>query len=412
VFAPLPAQGHLNPMLAVADELVRRGEQVLVLAPSSLRDSVVAGGARWVPLPDGVVPDPGRADGAQLGPRHMLRMIRALRRPPAALLALTGRAAPPGVVVYDKMTGWRPDVAGAIPPIGFATSMVVNETVAAGVLAAGLGRVLDRAAGRPDPERTARLRRWLCRVRAGSVIARLPLLASLRPDPVLTISSIPPAFQPAVSTFGPSVRFVGPCVGHRATDVDDPLLADVPADGPPLVLVSLGTTPVNHRPAFFRACVKAATGRPWRLVVAVGDRTDPAWLGPAPPNVTLTRRMPQLALLDRAALFVSHAGMNSVMEALRAGVPLLMHPQQPEQSANARRVAALGAGRVLDRATLGADAIRTAVEAALGDAGLRAGAARLAAELATTGGVAAAADAMQAHADRYAVAAPTDQGRR
>jgi MGT family glycosyltransferase len=407
----MPAQGHLNPMLAVADELVRRGEQVLVLAPSTLRDTVVAGGARWAPLPDGTVPDPGRADGAQLGPRHMLRMIRALRRPPAALLALTGRAEPPSVVVYDKMTGWRPDVAGAVAPIAFATSMVVNETVAAGVLAAGLGRILDRIAGRPDPRRTARLRRLLERIRAGAVIARLPLLAALRPDPVLTISSIPPAFQPAVSTFGPSVRFVGPCVGHRSTDVDDPLLAAVPAEGPPLVLVSLGTTPVNHRPAFFRACIQAAAGRPWRLVMAVGDRTDPAGLGPVPPNVTVTCRMPQLALLERAALFVSHAGMNSVMESLRAGVPLLLYPQQPEQSANARRVAALGAGRILDRTALDATTIRTAVEAALGDAGLRAGAARFGAELAATGGVAAAADAMQAHADRHGAPA-ADQGRR
>ncbi|MDG0791547.1 hypothetical protein OMP38_12195 [Cohnella ginsengisoli] len=54
--------------------------------------------------------------------------------------------------------------------------------------------------------------------------------------------------------------------------------------------------------------------------------------------------VPQLEMLRRADVFITHAGMNSVHEGLWHGVPLLMVSMGPDQPAVAARIKALGAG--------------------------------------------------------------------
>ncbi|MGI9001863.1 MAG: nucleotide disphospho-sugar-binding domain-containing protein [Pseudonocardia sp.] len=94
--------------------------------------------------------------------------------------------------------------------------------------------------------------------------------------------------------------------------------------------------------------------------MTVGDM-DPAALGLLPPTVDARPWFPQLAVLRHAAAFVSHAGMNSTMEALYYGVPMVTFPQMPEQAANADQVQELGLGERLDPETLTPDTLRAAV---------------------------------------------------
>jgi MGT family glycosyltransferase len=76
-------------------------------------------------------------------------------------------------------------------------------------------------------------------------------------------------------------------------------------------------------------------------VLAVGG-VDPAALGPIPPNVEVHAHVPQLAVLRRARVFVTPAGMGSTMESLYFGVPMVAVPQMAEQRVNADRVAEAG----------------------------------------------------------------------
>jgi len=57
--------------------------------------------------------------------------------------------------------------------------------------------------------------------------------------------------------------------------------------------------------------------------------------------------VPQLELLEKVDLFITHGGMNSVNEGLNCGVPLVIVPQQIEQAFNGRQVARQGAGVIL-----------------------------------------------------------------
>jgi MGT family glycosyltransferase len=81
--------------------------------------------------------------------------------------------------------------------------------------------------------------------------------------------------------------------------------------------------------------------------------------------------VPQLEILSRADLFISHGGMNSTMESLRFGVPLVVVPQMWEQEMNGRRAQELGLGRVLDRDAITVESLRAAVEQVAQDSEIR-----------------------------------------
>jgi MGT family glycosyltransferase len=211
------------------------------------------------------------------------------------------------------------------------------------------------------------------------------------PPASLNICFIPREFQPAGDTFDDSFHFVGPSLGGRANGA-----AWQPRGTErPLLFISLGTTPLNDRPDFFRLCLEAFAGTEWQLAMAIGDRLDVAELGEIPENVEVRPFFPQLDVLRQADVFLSHAGMNSTMESLYLGVPIVAFPLQPEQEANARRVEDLGLGRRLPADGLSAALIHDAVAEVSRDREIQRNVAAMSQRVRNSGGAAAAADAME-----------------
>jgi MGT family glycosyltransferase len=205
----------------------------------------------------------------------------------------------------------------------------------------------------------------------------------------LNLVFIPRSFQIAGETFDSRFHFVGPAIGARvATSTWVP-----PADGR-LVFISLGTA-VNDRPDFFAACVKAFGGTQWQVAMAIGVQVEPASLGAVPANFDVRRYFPQPDVLARADVFLTHAGMNSVMESLLYQVPMATFAQTPEQHVNARRVAELGVGEPL--VDLAPETLRAVVERVADSSSVRAGLAAMASDLRAAGGPTAAADAVEAY---------------
>ena len=379
---PLPGAGHVNPMLPVAAELVRRGEEVHVWLPAPYAAAARATGARYREVPEVPVPSPGRGRrGLRDLPqavRTVRRIARTLRRPPEGVLAELG---PDAVLVHDVMGLWARRVT--TPRVAFSASTVTDGAGLAAGLAGPAARLLRRD---PGAVRDRILRSPLPRL-----LDRVPL--PVNPGGAPAIVAVPRVLQPDADRFGPEVVFVGPCLEPRPTEAADPLPDALDGERRPLVLVALGSA-FNDRPEFYRACAAAFAGRPWRVVMAIGERTDPAALGPPAENVTVARTVPQLRLLERAAAFVSHAGMGSVQESLAAGVPLVLFPQMTEQRANARRVAEHGAGVLLGPEPT-PDEIRAAVERVVSDPAVAAAVAGLQEAARTAGGQRRAADVLQ-----------------
>ncbi|MGH3670139.1 MAG: macrolide family glycosyltransferase [Pseudonocardiaceae bacterium] len=217
----------------------------------------------------------------------------------------------------------------------------------------------------------------------------LDVASTMNVAEALNLVFVPREFQPAGDSFDERFRFLGPLLGNR--EQAEPWS---PPDPQTQVLyISLGTI-FTDQPEFYRTCIEAFGDGSWQVAMTVGE-VDTAALGPIPSTVDIRPRFPQLGVLRHAAAFVSHSGMNSTMEALYYGVPLVTFPQMPEQVANADRVRELGLGERLDAGTLIADALRAAVTRVASDPGVRANLDRMRKTIRDSGGATRGADVIE-----------------
>jgi len=140
-----------------------------------------------------------------------------------------------------------------------------------------------------------------------------------------------------------------------------------PPGDAPLVAVSVGTAgdPAGEA-SLLERIVTALRRLPVRAVVTLPAYLEPGAL-PATENVVLCGYVRHSALLPHARLLVTHAGLGSVVAGLAHGVPMVCLPLAREQPDNARAVARLGAGTVLDPRAQ-PETIASAVEQALATA--------------------------------------------
>jgi UDP:flavonoid glycosyltransferase YjiC (YdhE family) len=125
-----------------------------------------------------------------------------------------------------------------------------------------------------------------------------------------------------------------------------------------LVYVSFGSETPETRwfPQLYRDAIEALADFP--VLLTIGDRRDPAELGPLPRRVRVERWVAQDEVMPRAAAVVGHGGSGSTLTALAAGVPLALLPLFVDGPENARRVAQAGAGIVVGDAAALAAAVR------------------------------------------------------
>src|SRR5258708_20829840 len=104
-------------------------------------------------------------------------------------------------------------------------------------------------------------------------------------------------------------------------------------------------TLMNGRADGFRTIV-AAVGKDkgTQLVLSIGDQLDPKQIGPAPSNAIIVNQTPQLEVLKRTSVCITHAGLNTVLESLAQGVPQVGIPITFDQPGVATRIAAKKTG--------------------------------------------------------------------
>jgi zeaxanthin glucosyltransferase len=123
-------------------------------------------------------------------------------------------------------------------------------------------------------------------------------------------------------------------------------------NGKPLIYASLGTL-VNGLDHAYKAILEATKElQEVQLVLSVGHSINPDDLRPIPPDAIIVRTAPQLQLLKRAALCITHAGLNTTLEALAQGVPMVALPIGYDQPGVAARIEYHRVGESLEVAAL------------------------------------------------------------
>lgn len=213
---------------------------------------------------------------------------------------------------------------------------------------------------------------------------------------------LPRAFQVEGDSFDDRFAFVGPTFTEPAPDSGR---WAPPADGRRVALVSLGTE-AGDRGDFFRLCAEAFDPADWQVVMTLGRGSDPKLLGPLPAHVEAHPWLPHPQVLPHADVFVCHAGMGSLMEALYYGVPVVALPRAHELVVSAQQLERCGVGRPLSRSGLTAHGLAAAVADLLDDPEVPAALARMRDAVRGAGGAARAADLLETWAaDRRAVPA-------
>jgi MGT family glycosyltransferase len=208
-------------------------------------------------------------------------------------------------------------------------------------------------------------------------------------SPLLFIRQEVADFEFPRQTLPPSFHFVGPMVDH---EVREP--APFPfnrLDGRPLVYASMGTLQ-NGQAGIFQKIAAACDGLPVQLVLSLGGGAKPDDLPSLPGKPLVVGFAPQLELLKRAALCITHAGLNTTLEALSVGVPMVAIPITNDQPGVAARIAHAGCGELITPRRLTAPRLRALAQRVMADPRYVTNARRLQRAIEASGGARRAAE--------------------
>jgi UDP:flavonoid glycosyltransferase YjiC (YdhE family) len=402
--------GHLNPMTTLGRELQRRGHRVTVIARLDGRRKAEAAGLGFAAFGETEFPEGSMAKtSAELGRLTGIRAVQftaeLLRRGAAAILSSV-----PEVVAREKID-----------------ALVVDQvSLAGGTVAERAGlpwvTVCNAMAMNPDPEVPPGVLPWpyrkgplaLLRNQFGDVILRWlarPLLRQIDTErvrhglarlvggmgagsPLAQIAQQPAFFDFPRRQLPAHFHYTGPW--HHAASADAIPFPWEKLDGRPLLYASMGTLQ-NRQQFIFETIAAAAAPLNAQLVISLGSRDqDAAALAAGfAGDPIVVPFAPQLALLERATLSITHAGLNTALESLGHGLPMVAIPITNDQPGVASRLAWLGVAEVVLPSKLTVPRLRTALEMVLGNPSYRENARRFQEQIRAIDGVARAADIVE-----------------
>jgi UDP:flavonoid glycosyltransferase YjiC (YdhE family) len=221
------------------------------------------------------------------------------------------------------------------------------------------------------------------------------------------IAQLPAALELPGRRLPPHAHHTGPW-----TDAAGRAPVDFPWErldpGRPLAYVSMGTLQ-NGVLRTFRMIAEACAGLDLQLVISLGGGQDPALLGDLPGDPIVVGYAPQLELIRLSALTISHGGLNTALESLERGVPMVVLPVTYDQPGVGARVEWSGVGRSIPVGRLTVDRLRDAVRTVLGNPSYRERAGRMRSSIEAADGLNRAAELIEEAFDtgRGAVPVPT-----
>jgi zeaxanthin glucosyltransferase len=413
-----PVSGHIDPFAALGRTLVSTGHKVTCFQVIDLEQKIQSEGLGFYPIgqsdhPRGSLPQSLAEIGRRKGQAALKFTIQAVasttvmvcRDAPAAI-----RAAGVDALLVDQMEPAGGAVAEhlGLPFVTVCNALAINR---------------DRVSPPPFTPWTFRDAWWatwrnnvgyflsdrMTRPITRAVAAYrtqwgLPALRSADESfsQLAQICQMPREFDFPRTSLPEHFHYVGPIRAALPKPIPFPWER---LDGRPLVYASLGTLQNNREP-LFRCFAAACEGLDVQLVISHGGGLTADQTRDFPGNPLVVSYAPQYELLSRAALTITHAGLNTVLDSMANGVPVITVPNTYEQPAIARRVEWTGAGRVLPLRGLKPQRVRAAVSEVLANPSYKSKAGALAESIRRAGGVRRAAAIVEAAVSSRRVSQP------
>lgn len=201
---------------------------------------------------------------------------------------------------------------------------------------------------------------------------------------IASISQQITEFEFPRSSLPNTFHFTGPFVNKKSREVIEFPYEQL--NGKPLIYASLGTAQ-NRLLSVFEKIAKACSTLDVQLVLSLGGGADPEDLPNLEGQPIVVKNAPQLLLLEKASLTITHAGINTTLESLSNGVPMVAIPITNDQPAVAARIAWTKTGKVIQLADLTVQNVKSAISKVLQDDTYRANAKQIQKSIEYSGGI-------------------------
>lgn len=402
-----PYPGHLNPHAALGRELIARGHQVTVLQVSDLEFKVRSEGLNFGAIGQSLYKPGSLAETftqlAKLSEIKALQYSVDFCRHTAEIIC---QDAPEAI----KQAGIDVLIVDQLEPVG----ETIAESLKLPFVCVSCGQVIHRRADVP-PFFTSWSYQNLWWARLRNQIAYNILDYSCRPilqvinryrkqwglapyrhiyasnARLAHISQEPAAFDFPISDLPKHLHYVGPLRNQSPQSVSFPF-AQLTEQS--LVYASLGSVQ-NTKKDVFHNIAAACAGLDVQLVITHGGGMSQEAVKQLPGNPLVVEYAPQREVIAKASLTITHGGLNTVMDSLSYGVPVVAIPITFEQPGSGARITATGVGEVIPISQLEVNRLRSAIQKVLTERSYRDNARKMQDAITNSGGVKRAADIIE-----------------
>ena len=361
--------GDINPLIAMALELKRRGHAPVMAVPAVFEEKIVPLGLVFHAVRPDIDPENtilvemiyDVKKGTERGLREFLfpvlrqtydDLLDAATRPERADLLLLGELNYAGPLVAE-VTG-IPWASYVLAPLSFFSAFdppvlpMYPRLARADKTVPGMGRAIRRLArfvSRKWPQPIYDLRAEL-----GLAKGANPLFDA-KHSPYLVLALFSRVLGVEQKDWPENTRITGFCY-YDSDAGNDELPANLKeflAAGPAPVVFTLGSAAVLAAGRFYEFSAKAAMRLGVRAVLLIGtdERNRPRQA--LPESICVAEYAPFSALFPQAALVVHQGGVGTTAQCLRASKPMLIMPYSHDQPDNGRRMRRLKVARVIQR---------------------------------------------------------------
>ncbi len=307
-FMPLPEIGHVNPTVKLARDLKQRGHQISYLGIVDHEEYISSQGLGFTSIFSRACPKGSSARYAKMK-LTAIDMLMGLGE---------GALSNPLEEIGSILTATRPDLL----IIDLALRDLALVARKAGIQCALISTALQ----------DVRLR-----------------LVDTKYDPATELPVL--VLCPREFDFPNATQMKGRYYIESSVEVERQEPGQFPWDrldeAKPLIYCSLGSHCQDYKESepFFRAVIEMMKEKPsWQLVLATGPHMVLADLQAVPQNALVVHWAPQMAILKKSSMMITHGGLGTVKECILLGVPMIVFPVKFDQPQNAARVVYHGLG--------------------------------------------------------------------